>query len=207
VADPEGPGKAGPPNGEREAALAEFDALRREIDARSSSQHLVFNIGVTTAAAVVALSTATDSRLDATSRSLMLLVLPLALPALGILWFDHARNIDQIGDYIRTDLAEVVRFSGGGAHPFGYEAWVERYERTKLPRFTGLGVPIAVVFAGLPAAMLAVTAGGLGAWPNRWYAVWGLGALLTCAALVHLVVWLAASFAASGRTSAAPPPR
>ena len=58
----------------------------------------------------------------------------------------------------------------------------------------------------LTPAMLAVTTAGLGEWPNRWHAVWGLGAFLTGAGFLHLLGWLAASFGGSSPRVEPPPP-
>lgn len=74
--------------------LAEFDALRRESDRRSTSQQALIAINLTAIAAVVGLVASGRAQEN------VLLVLPIVSSVLGILVLDHAIQIRRIGAYI-----------------------------------------------------------------------------------------------------------
>jgi hypothetical protein len=84
-------------------ALAEFTELRLEISRRSRSQEQFIGLALTGTAAVGSV-VVTHSQ----SRALLLAIAVVG-PLLGFLYVDHARTIDRIGNYIREDLAPVVR--------------------------------------------------------------------------------------------------
>ena len=79
------------------ARLAEFAALRAEIDRRSTAQQALIGLNLTATAAIATLVTGNG-------QDELLLVLALVSPTLGSLWVDHARNIEALGKYISDEL-------------------------------------------------------------------------------------------------------
>jgi hypothetical protein len=84
-------------------ALAEFAELRAEIARRSRSQEQFVGLALTGSAAIGSVVVTHPQ-----TRALLLAIL-LVGPLLGFLYIDHARTIDRLGDYIRTNLATNVR--------------------------------------------------------------------------------------------------
>lgn len=78
--------------------LAEFAALRTEIQERSSRQQTLLGLALTATAVVGGAVLARHARTGA------LLVLPAVCIPLGLLWLDHALNIDTVASYIREKL-------------------------------------------------------------------------------------------------------
>jgi hypothetical protein len=83
-----------------EVALAEFSALRQEIGSRSTAQHTLLTIQLSTSGTVLGVV------LGQVSEPQMLLVIPILSFAFGMLWLDHAANIARLGVVIRTTLNE-----------------------------------------------------------------------------------------------------
>jgi hypothetical protein len=163
-----------------DVALAEFKALRDEIGSRATSSHTLININVVVSGVVAGLVVNNPGRVA------LLLLLPIVSPVLGLLWLDHAHNIRNLGDYINATLRPlIVRTLGaGGDEALAWEAYVDRYERRALLRFVPLGVPVLVLFAGVPLASLARTVNHVtSAW--QWL-LWVSGALLT---LGFITLW------------------
>jgi hypothetical protein len=82
-----------------DAILAEFTALRSEIESRSRSQWAIYALNLTVNGAVwgAALSHKVDWR--------VILILAFLSPLFGVLWLDHAGTIRRIGEgYIDTHL-------------------------------------------------------------------------------------------------------
>jgi len=164
-----------------EVALAEFKALRDEIGSRATSSHTLININAVASGVAGGLVVNNPNRVE------LLLLLPILSPVLGLLWLDHAHNIRNIGDYINATLRPLITgaIGPGGEAALAWEAHVDRYEQRALLRFVPLGVPVLVLFAAVPVASLAWTAGHIGS--TWWWLLWVGGALLT---LSFLVLWL-----------------
>jgi hypothetical protein len=77
--------------------LAEFAALRAEIDRRSNEQHAVMGLSITATAALAAFVISRD-------HYELLPLFPILTAVLGMRWLDHHRRIREIGDYIREDI-------------------------------------------------------------------------------------------------------
>jgi hypothetical protein len=158
-------------------ALAEFTALRQEIGARSQAQHGIIALNFTAVGAIggVILSNKADP--------LLLLLLPILSPALGMLFFDHASNIDQIGTYIRNEIKPVLVGLAGDSRLFSYEERIDEYEQTGKPRAISVGVPLFIMFSAIPVAALVLAWGYA---DELWSkAVWGGGCLIVLVSLIH----------------------
>ena len=81
-------------------ALAEFKALRDEIQYRTVAQNTLVSITLVAAGAIAAVIFRSG---DTVSAPLALVLAPLAT-ATGLFWLDHAKAIFQIGAYIRGSL-------------------------------------------------------------------------------------------------------
>jgi hypothetical protein len=162
-----------------QVALAEFSALRSEIKDRSSYAWALVNLDITATAALFGfvLSKSADPKL--------LLALPLLAPALGLLFLDHAYNINNLGSYIGKRLRPIVLEAAGSADLLGYEEAMDRYEEHRFLRLVPLGLPITLLFSALPAGALIFVVPSLDA---AWaWVVWAFGLLLV---LVQTTLWL-----------------
>jgi hypothetical protein len=154
---------------------AMFSACREEILARSAHQHTLISINLTALAAVagVVLSGHADKRL--------LLLLPLLSSSIGLLWYDHARNIDSLGDYVRERLPEGFT---------GYERYIaelERKERRRVPMtFALLMLFVATPIAGLVVPIHRVE--------GALWLLWGVGLLLGVTCAIALLTWMLRGF-------------
>ena len=127
----------------RQTALAEFSALRTEIDARSAAQHQLMALNVTALAATGGFVISNNAS------PLLLLMLPLVSSALGILWHGQDRTIGNIGTYIKDVLKPIiVETSGGDERLVSWEEQVDVHERSWHSRFLPLAVPLFIFFAG-----------------------------------------------------------
>jgi hypothetical protein len=81
-----------------EVRLAEYAALRQEIQNRSGLQQTLLGLNVTAIAAIGGLV------LSRRVSPAILLVLPPIVLTLGFLWVDHDRVIHDLARYIRTQL-------------------------------------------------------------------------------------------------------
>lgn len=82
-----------------EAQLRQYEALWAEIARRSNAQQALIAATVTAAGTVGGL--VVTGKADA----VLLVVLAAVSPVFGLLWLDHARNIDNIGDFIGSNWA------------------------------------------------------------------------------------------------------
>jgi hypothetical protein len=162
-----------------QAALAEFSALRTEIKDRSSAAWALVNLNVTATAAILGfvLSDNADPRL--------LLVLPLVAPAFGLLFLDHAYNINNLGSYIGKRLRPLIVEVAGTGGLLGYEDAIDQYEQHRLLRFVPLGLPLTLMFSVLPLAALVFVIPSLDA---LWgWVVWSSGLVLVA---IQSSLWL-----------------
>ena len=80
-----------------EARLKQFEVLWAEIARRSNAQQALIAATVTATGTLGGLVAAEDAD------PAFLLVLALIAPVFGLLWLDHARNIREIGRFIRRN--------------------------------------------------------------------------------------------------------
>jgi hypothetical protein len=153
--------------------MAEYKALVDEIGSRASSSHTLININAVASGVVGGLV------FDHPNQVELLLLLPILSPVLGLLWLDHAHVIRNIGEYVEDILRPAVNAAAGNSvgSLLAWGDYVGRHERRPWLRFLPLGVPVIVLFAGIPVASLVRTATELStAW--RW-TLWIAGVLLT----------------------------
>ncbi len=80
-----------------EATIRQFEVLWAEIARRSNAQQALI------AATVTATGTIGGLVVTGKADSVLLVVLAVVSPIFGLLWLDHARNIGEIGDFIRCN--------------------------------------------------------------------------------------------------------
>jgi hypothetical protein len=158
--------------------LAEFQALRKEIADRSAAGWTLLNLNMTVTAAVAGFV------LSNKANPLLLLLVPILSPALGMLFVDHAYNIDNLGTYIKNTLAPLVNKIAATSGLLGYEQRIDQWEQRKLYRFLPLGLPLFLVFSVAPIGALVFSFRSI---EEVWtWVLWGLGAVLTA---IYLVFW------------------
>jgi hypothetical protein len=153
-------------------ALSEFSALRNEIGSRSTAQHTLVNISITAIGTVGGFALAQKGDLS------LLLLLPILSPSLGMLYLDHAINIMNIGNYINDQLKPILRL-------MQYEEVVRSYEQRRLLRVLPYGLPIFIIFAGVPLGSLIVTLRSIQG--GRMWMLWSIGLILV---LVYICFWI-----------------
>jgi hypothetical protein len=141
------------------AVLAEYSALRIEIDRRSHAQQTLTNLALTFSGALLAYAVAHQV-------IAVLLLQPIVVCALGLLYTDHGSMIMRIGRYLhRHSAAEVARLTG---EP-GLMRWEESPERNPLkgwrPRWLG---PPLLIFVVAPVATVLVSLGIEIVRPSGW---------------------------------------
>jgi hypothetical protein len=153
-----------------ESELAEFSALRQEIEYRTNAQLALISLNLT------AVGTLAGFFLSNQADPLLLLLLPILCPAIGMLWLDHAFTIQNIGGYIKDHLG------------FGWEELVRTQERRKILRFFVFGTPILLMFAGVPVFALIFPWSSL---KSAWtWSLWSSGVVLVAGFLWFLTAFL-----------------
>ncbi|HXM23621.1 MAG TPA: hypothetical protein VN948_20355 [Terriglobales bacterium] len=173
-------------------ALAEFAALRDEIANRSSGQNTLLNLNLTAIGGIGGVV------LSGKAHLLLLLLLPILSPALGLLYFDHAINIKNIGNYIRDCLKKTLVTAAGDVELMRYEEIVSQYERRRILRFLPFGLPLFLTFAAVPIACLAATFWAVDIRGGWIWGLWATGLIMTVAYLVFWQFFLRLPSHASG---------
>jgi hypothetical protein len=163
---------------EKDAVLAEFNALRAEIIARQNSQQGLLSIQLTAAGALFSLA------LAGAGRAAVLLILPLVTYMLAGRHVSHSYACMSIGAYIRTELSD--RISGG----LGWEAWLQT--RRTVPQRHRVANPLFISFPGISALAIIGAASYLAsleftARAAMLWAAWLAGLILS--ALTAELVW------------------
>jgi hypothetical protein len=155
---------------------AEFAAYREEILHRSNQQYTLLALDLTalTAIAGFVLSNNADR--------LLLLLLPIVSSSIGLLWYDHARNIDSLGTYIRENL----RVFGG------YEQRIDELEVSELRRVP-MTLALLVLLVVTPIAGLVVTFRNV---HGSLWALWVGGLLVSGVCTFFLLRWMIAGLRA-----------
>jgi hypothetical protein len=153
-----------------EDARVEFAAYRDEILKRSEHQSTLLTADLTALAAIVGfvLSDKADTRL--------LLVLPIVSSAIGLLWYDHARNIESLGDYIREEMPVFG----------GYERRIAALERKEWRRVP-MTLALLILFVGVPVAGLVLTIDRV---HHFQWLLWACGLALSVVCSVVLLKWM-----------------
>ena len=158
----------------RDDRRAEFEAYRQEILDRSGHQHalLTLNLTAVSAAGGLVLSQYGDAR--------VLLLLPIISSSIGLLWYDHARNIDSLGDYIRNDLRVYS----------GYEERIATLERDEYRRVP-MTLALFILFVATPVAGLVVPFRSV---TGALWLMWVLGLLLSVVCSWLFIRWMIEGF-------------
>ena len=127
--------------------LAQFNACRAEILARSTTQATIINLNVTATGLIA------GYYFGYHANPLVLLVIPILSPMLGIIWADHAINIGNIGRFIQNGLMPKLGAALKQRIP-DYEISIRAFERRIGWRLLLLLAPMVLLFAILPAAAL-----------------------------------------------------
>lgn len=144
--------EAGTLEGEKQlisVLLAQFNACRAEILARSASQATLTGLNISAVGVIAGFyfSAHADPRL--------LLVIPLLSPMLGIIWQDHAINIGNIGRFIQLSIIPRLKATLKTDLP-DYEVTIREFERLQGRRLILLVAPTVLMFAILPLGALIV---------------------------------------------------
>lgn len=161
-------------------ALAEFTALRAEISARSTAQYTLMNLNLT--AVGLLLGAVLADRADLS----LLVMLPLISSCFGILFFDHAAQIENIGLYCATRIRPLLLDAVDGDPRL--LAWEESYRLENIartPMLLRFGIPLVVIFLGAPVGSTIATVPAL---DEGWmWTLWVGGVLLEA---VMIALWL-----------------
>jgi hypothetical protein len=130
------------------ALVAEFGSLKEEIRARSHDQSTAISLNITAIGAIgsLYLTEEADARI--------LFLIPIIASLLGMRWVDHAINIDSLGRFVQKELKPALASALGTASIVDYEVFAESFAENSGLRFFLLGLPIFLLFAGLPGTAL-----------------------------------------------------
>lgn len=155
-----------------EATLRQFEILWAEIARRSNAQQALVAATVT--------GTGTVGGLVATKGAapILLVVLAVVSPVFGLLWLDHARNINEIGRFIRENWTWTPNWEK--QYEEGKNSWAGGY------RFVVFATAVTIVFL-IPAGVgLFVSIGELRDEAGL-IAAWGGGAIMT---VLFTISWI-----------------
>ena len=127
--------------------LAQFNACRAEIQARSTNQATIINLNIT------AIGLIAGYYFGYHANPIVMLVIPILSPMLGILWADHAINIGNIGRFIQHRLMPLLSATLKRQLP-DYEISIREFEQRLGSRLLLLIAPMVLLFAILPIAAL-----------------------------------------------------
>jgi hypothetical protein len=99
--------------------LAEFVALRQEIDRRSTMQHNLFALQLTASAVIFSFA------LSRHGWSGFLLIIPISTFMLSARYVDQMYDIQNAASYIRDELSEKV------PGKLGWEKWLDKQEQSQ----------------------------------------------------------------------------
>jgi hypothetical protein len=151
--------------------LAQFNACRAEIQARSSNQAAIINLNIT------AIGIIAGYYFVYHANPLVLLIIPLLSPMLGIIWADHAINIGNLGRFIQGRLMPLLSATLKRDLP-DYEVWIRTFEQQRGRRLLLLIAPMLLIFAVLPTAALILACAAAPARDILFWVLVGTGATL-----------------------------
>jgi len=152
-----------------QSIVAEFAALRSEIEDRSGHQRALVALNLTV------LGTVTGYVL-VSKANLILLVVPFFSTLLGLLWLDHAVVIGKLGAYLGEELRDELVTITGNPRIMGWEQKAWKFEEHGFQRFVLFGIPVFGAFGGGSLAALIVAWSALRS--GGHYALWMVDALL-----------------------------
>lgn len=148
--------------------LAEYNALRAEIERRSTAQQAIVALQVT------ALSATTALTINNGNPNLLLIMGPVSL-FLALAWTDHHKQLGSVGRYI---MEKIEPFVPG----LGWEGWIRSGGRlSKWGYFWRVTLQPLVIFGGSSAATLVAVWLLTKQQTGRWFVWWFTVAVLTVA--------------------------
>lgn len=161
-----------------EVVLAEFAALRNEIDHLAGAQRIMINLNSTVVAAVAGLV------LTQHANRHLLLALPIASGAIGMVYQWYTLHAKRIGDYIDQHLRPMLVEHTGDTRVLGWEHHLRtRAYRNWRDRLAGR-LSYVLLFPAVPAVGLAVSVPFL---DSAWYwLAWAAGSVLF---LTQVTMW------------------
>jgi hypothetical protein len=158
------------------SALVEFAALREEMINSMTWQHTLIGLNVTAIAAIAGVILANNADIH------LLLVVPFFSSAIALVYIKHAVHIGEIGEYIRDELAPLVR-EQVDYRVFRWEQWHnDRAAQNKLRILRAAG-PLIVLFIIAPVTALILVLPNLSVWS---WTVWALGLVLLLAEVIAI---------------------
>jgi hypothetical protein len=126
------------------ALLAQFTALRAEIQNRSTIQASIVSLNITAIGVIAGFVFAqhADPR--------VMFVIPILSPILGMVYIDHHVNIGNIGRFIRELLMPALSKATRASELPDYEMAVRKFEGRAIFRLFVFGNPILFMFGVLP---------------------------------------------------------
>jgi hypothetical protein len=135
--------------------LAEYTALRAEVDKLQELLWKVMSFQITTAGATFGFS------LSSGTRAPLLLIVPFSSYMLMARWALYRRMMSRVADYITEQLEP--RVPGG----LRWERWIrDSRDRYRIPHLLWVN-PVALMFPGVSLLAVAAVAGWL-VWLHRW---------------------------------------
>lgn len=130
------------------ALLAQFTALRAEIQNRSTFQTTIVSLNITAIGVISGFFFAqhADPR--------VMFIIPVLSPILGMMYVDHDVNIGNIGRFIQTAIMPELAKAAGIAGLPDYEVFVRQFEQRAGFRVFMFGIPILFMFSLLPLGAL-----------------------------------------------------
>jgi hypothetical protein len=158
--------------------LAEFSALRSEIDDLGRAQRAVINLNISTAAAIIAFV------LSQRASPLLLLVAPFASSAFGFLYETYTLHIRYIGDYIDQNIRPIIVGYTNDDRLFGWESHVRSKICTSGSSRLAMQMAFTLLMPVVPAVSLVWVLPYLTGW---YWVVWSGGVLLY---IVQMLSWI-----------------
>jgi hypothetical protein len=118
--------------------LSEFTALKNEVNNRTTAQGNLATISITITGLALGIGL--------TRVSPVILVVPLISACLGLLWIDHAVQIDKIGSYIQRDLHAEIVIITKRTTLLNWEAKAAETKNERAPRYGRLDFAVLVNF-------------------------------------------------------------
>jgi hypothetical protein len=160
-------------------ALAEFSALRNEIDNLANAHRFMMNLNLTVVVGIVGfvLADKADPHL--------LFVLPIASSAVGLVYQWYVVHAMHIGDYINDRLRPILVERTRNEHILGWETHLREVVYARRGSALAGRLAYLLLFPAVPAISLLVLLSYL---DSIWYtAAWIVGAALV---LTQVVLWL-----------------
>jgi hypothetical protein len=171
---------ASDPVSDKPGPLAEFAALRAEMQRIASQQWNVLALQITIAGAIFGFS------LSGPNRELLLLIIPFSTYMLCGRYVLHTYGIRRIATYIREVLSREV--AGG----LGWEEWTRKNGINHQIGLFRVAHPAGVTFGGISVLTLisfiigTVSAGTI--WSKPWYVLTGIGTLVVIDVILTILV-------------------